>query len=96
MMNKSRGHRLGRIFVKSLAVILSQLVVHAGPNKGAGHAAFPAVNLPAVTHGRNAVQSLVRVAVSVTDLSGNPISAATVFFTGIPKQAVAIQRTALV
>jgi PKD repeat protein len=51
-------NRIGRILVKSLALLASQMVVHAGPEKGAGHAAFPAVNLPAVVRGHNAVQSL--------------------------------------
>src|SRR5215218_4983704 len=51
-------NRIGRILVKSLALLASQLVLHAGPDKGAGHTAFPAVNLPAVARGHNAVQSL--------------------------------------
>src|SRR5678815_285623 len=51
-------NRIGRILVKSLALLVSQLVVLAGPDKGAGHAAFPAVNLPAVARGNSAVQSL--------------------------------------
>jgi hypothetical protein len=58
MMNNSRRRRTGQLLVKIFAVILSQLVAHGGPNKGAGHASFPPVNLPMVAHGPRAAQSL--------------------------------------
>ncbi len=37
---------------------VSQVMLHAGPTKGAGHAAFPAIQLPEVARGQAAVQHL--------------------------------------
>ena len=39
-------------------LLVSQVMLHAGPTKGAGHAAFPAIKLPDVARGQAAVQHL--------------------------------------
>ncbi len=57
MKNTLRG-RTGRITVRLMALLLSQLVANAGPNKGAGSTAFPQLNLPEITRGQKAVEVL--------------------------------------
>src|SRR5687767_5058015 len=57
-MQKTFSGRVGRILIKALVLVVSQIAVHAGPNKGAGHAAFPPVNLPEVARGQQALRSL--------------------------------------
>jgi len=58
MMQSSLRRRCGRLLVKACALLLSQVVVHAGPEKGAGHAGFPPVNLGEVVRGERARQAL--------------------------------------
>jgi hypothetical protein len=58
MLNPSIRRRLAPVLVKFFALFLSQVALHAGPTRGAGHAAFPPVNLPEVARGERAIQSL--------------------------------------
>jgi len=58
MLNRSIVRRLTPVLVKVFALFVSQVALHAGPTRGAGHAAFPPVNLPEVARGEKAVQSL--------------------------------------
>src|ERR1051325_8214499 len=53
----SCGH-FGRVLANVLLLGASQAVLFAGPNKGAGNAAFPPVNLPEVSRGAKAAEAL--------------------------------------
>ncbi len=58
MMNRSPFRRISPWLVKVFALILSQTVMHAGPDKGAGSANFPKVQLRGNAHGIKAVREL--------------------------------------
>jgi PKD repeat protein len=58
MIYRSIRRRVAPWLVKAFALILSQVALHAGPDKGAGHSAFPAVQAPGVTRGAQALQAL--------------------------------------
>src|SRR5687767_2009161 len=58
-MNKVRfSSSKYKLLVQAIAVIVSQLVVSAGPDKGAGHSNFPNITLPEPARGQKAVQAL--------------------------------------
>lgn len=58
LINCSLRRRLAPVAVKLFALLLSQMALHAGPTRGAGHAAFPPVNLPEVSRSEKAIQNL--------------------------------------
>ncbi len=57
-MKKPLRARVARLFVQATALLVSQLAIHAGPQKGAGNVNFPPVNNAEITRGQNAVRVL--------------------------------------
>ena len=58
MMQNTISRRLGRLAVKACALLASQIALHAGPEKGAGHSSFPPVNLGEIVRGEKARAAL--------------------------------------
>ena len=56
--SRSWSRRLAPGCVKLFALLVSQVLLHAGPTKGAGHVGFPIVTLPEVSRGHEAIQRL--------------------------------------
>lgn len=57
-MQNTISRRLGRLAVKACALLASQIALHAGPEKGAGHSSFPPVNLGEIVRGEKARAAL--------------------------------------